>query len=303
MSGKTFWPIIFGLVIINCFTLAYFLTKNDAVPALGNGAKQGSEEIAVIGKEEITREQWMAELEERFGKETLEEMVNFKVVEALAEKHDIEISKEELDRELTIYKAVYNNHDNENLTNSEELREQIRYSILLEELLTKDVEISDKELQAYYNSNKELYSIEESFNLFHIVTKSKEDALKVIEELKGGSSFEALASEQSLDEFTANEGGELGFVSANNDYLPAQYIDEAKNLKKDEWSQPIESDLGFSVILLKEKLDGVQYSLEDVKKQIRRQIALEQMEGAVSVKPLWEEVGVTWFYGNETSKE
>ncbi|MDX7255023.1 hypothetical protein, partial [Klebsiella pneumoniae] len=89
----------------------YFLTKNDAVPALGTGAKQGSEEIAVIGKEEITREEWMAELEERFGKETLEEMVNFKVVEELAEKHDIEISKEELDRELTMYKAVYNNLD------------------------------------------------------------------------------------------------------------------------------------------------------------------------------------------------
>lgn len=303
MSGKALWPIIFGLVIINCFTLAYFLTKNDTVPALGTGAKQGSEEIAVIGKERITREEWMAELEERFGKETLEEMVNFKVVEELAQKHDIKISKEELERELTMYKSVYNNLDNENLTDSQELREQIRYSILLEELLTKDVEISDKELGAYYESNKELYSIDESFRLFHIVTKTKEDALKVIEELKGGSSFEALASEQSMDEFTANEGGELGFVSANSDYLPSQYIDEAKSLKKDEWSQPIESDLGFSVILLKEKLDGVQYTFEDVKKQIRRQIALEQMDGAVSVKPLWEEAGVTWFYGNETSEK
>ncbi|MDR0140435.1 peptidyl-prolyl cis-trans isomerase [Metabacillus idriensis] len=303
MSGKTVWPIIFGLVIINCFTLAYFLSKDDSMAAVVSGKNQESESIAVVGKKEITREDWMAELEERFGKETLEEMINFTVVEELAEKHSIKIPDKELDRELTIYKSMYNSLDNEHLTDTKELREQIRYSILLEELLTKDVEISDKELKAYYDSNKDLYSIEDSYHLFHIVTKTEEDALKVIEELKGGSSFEALASEKSIDEFTANEGGELGFVSENNDYLPSQYVVEAEKLKVDEWSKPIKSDLGYSVLLLKEKLDGVQYSYEDVKNQMRRQIALEQMESAVSVKPLWEEAGVTWFYGDNASKE
>lgn len=303
MSGKTVWPIIFGLVIINCFTLAYFLSKDDSMAAVVSGENQESESIAVVGKKEITREDWMAELEERFGKETLEEMINFTVVEELAKKHSIKIPDKELDRELTIYKSMYNSLDNEHLTDTKELREQIRYSILLEELLTKDVEISDKELKAYYDSNKDLYSIEDSYHLFHIVTKTEEDALKVIEELKGGSSFEALASEKSIDEFTANEGGELGFVSKNNDYLPSEYVVEAEKLKVDEWSKPIKSDLGYSVLLLKEKLDGVQYSYEDVKNQMRRQIALEQMESAVSVKPLWEEAGVTWFYGDNTSKE
>ncbi|MGM0924620.1 MAG: peptidyl-prolyl cis-trans isomerase [Bacillota bacterium] len=302
MNGKTVWPIIFGLVIINCFTLAYFLSKDDSIAAVVSG-NQKSESIAVVGKKEITREDWMAELEERFGKETLEEMINFTVVKELAEKHSIKIPEEELERELAMYKSMYNSLDNEKLTDTKELREQIRYSILLEELLTKDVEISDKELKAYYDSNKELYSIEDSYHLFHIVTETEEDALKVIEELKGGSSFEALAAEKSIDEFTANEGGELGFVSAKNDYLPSQYVDEAEKLKIDEWSQPIKSDLGYSVLLLKEKLNGVQYSYKDVKNQMRRQIALEQMESAVSVKPLWEEAGVTWFYGDDTSKE
>ncbi|USK33976.1 peptidyl-prolyl cis-trans isomerase [Bacillus sp. F19] len=303
MNGKTVWSIIFGLVIINCFTLAYFLSKDDSIAAVVSG-NQKSESIAVVGKKEITREDWMAELEERFGKETLEEMINFTVVEELAEKHSIKIPEEELERELTMYKSMYNSLDNEQqLTDTKELREQIRYSILLEELLTKDVEISDKELKAYYDSNKELYSIEDSYHLFHIVTETEEDALKVIEELKGGSSFEALAAEKSIDEFTANEGGELGFVSADIDYLPSKYVDEAEKLKIDEWSQPIKSDLGYSVLLLKEKLNGVHYSYEDVKNQMRRQIALEQMESAVSVKPLWEEAGVTWFYGDDTSKE
>ncbi|WP_411334269.1 peptidyl-prolyl cis-trans isomerase [Metabacillus indicus] len=302
MNRKAVWLIIFGLVIINCFTLAYFLTKDDSIAAIGPASNGSSESIASVGDKEITREQWMAELEDRFGRETLEEMINFTVVEELAEKHDIRIPDEELERELTMYKSMYNSLDNEQLSEDGELREQIRYSMLLEELLTKDVEIPEKELKAYYESNQDLYSIKDTYHLFHIVTKTEAEAKKVIEELEGGSSFEALAAEKSIDEFSANEGGDLGYVSSENDYLPAQYIEEAEMLKKDKWSKPIKSESGYSVILLKEKVNGVQYSFEEAKNQIRRQIALEQMESAVSVKPLWEEAGVTWFYGSGTSE-
>lgn len=302
MNRKAVWLIIFGLVIINCFTLAYFLTKDDSIAAIGPASNGSSESIASVGDKEITREQWMAELEDRFGRETLEEMINFTVVEELAEKHDIRIPDEELERELTMYKSMYNSLDNEQLSEDGELREQIRYSMLLEELLTKDVEIPEKELKAYYESNQDLYSIKDTYHLFHIVTKTEAEAKKVIEELEGGSSFEALAAEKSIDEFSANEGGDLGYVSSENDYLPAQYIEEAEMLKKDKWSKPIKSENGYSVILLKEKVNGVQYSFEEAKNQIRRQIALEQMESAVSVKPLWEEAGVTWFYGSGTSE-
>ncbi|MEK3806577.1 peptidyl-prolyl cis-trans isomerase [Bacillus sp. FSL H8-0547] len=300
MNRKAVWLIIFGLVIINCFTLAYFLTKDDSIAATGPASKGSSESIASVGDKEITREQWMAELEDRFGRETLEEMINFTVVEELSEKHDIKIPDEELERELTMYKSMYNSLDNEQLSEDGELREQIRYSMLLEELLTKDAEIPEKELKAYYESNQDLYSIRDTYHLFHIVTKTEAEAKKVIEELEGGSSFEALAAEKSIDEFSANEGGDLGYVSSENDYLPAQYIEEAEKLKKDKWSEPIKSENGYSVILLKEKVNGVQYSFEEAKNQIRRQIALEQMESAVSVKPLWEEAGVTWFYGSDT---
>lgn len=302
MNRKAVWLIIFGLVIINCFTLAYFLTKDDSIAAIGPASNGSSESIASVGDKEITREQWMAELEDRFGRETLEEMINFTVVEELAEKHDIRIPDEELERELTMYKSMYNSLDNEHLSEDGELREQIRYSMLLEELLTKDVEIPEKELKAYYESNQDLYSIKDTYHLFHIVTKTEAEAKKVIEELEGGSSFEALAAEKSIDEFSANEGGDLGYVSSENDYLPVQYIEEAEKLKKDKWSNPIKSENGYSVILLKEKVNGVQYSFEEAKNQIRRQIALEQMESAVSVKPLWEEAGVTWFYGSGTSE-
>ncbi|KKI91578.1 peptidylprolyl isomerase [Bacillus sp. SA1-12] len=301
VSGKTLWSIIFGLVIINCFTVGYFLSKNQGVIPVSN-VPQTSETIATIGDTSITRDQWMAELEARYGKETLKELINIQVVEELAKKYDISVSNEVIDRELAVYKSMYNSLDKEQFGNEENWRDQIRYSILLEEILTRDVSVSEKEMNDFYENNKDLYNIDESYHLSHIIVKTENEANQIIEELNGGSSFEALALEKSIDEFTANSGGDIGFISRNNEYVPASYLEAAPNLDEGEWSEPIQVDTGYAVLFLHEKFEGKIYSYEDVKGQIRRQIALEQMEGTVSVDPLWEELGVTWFYGEKSEK-
>jgi foldase protein PrsA len=298
LSSKTLWSIIFCLVIINCLTVGFLFSKErGVVPISGNS--ELDETIATIGDTTITREQWMAELESRFGKDTLKELVNIEVVEELAKKYNITVSDDVIDRELAVYKSMYNPLDEEQTGNEENWKQQIRYSILLEELLTRDVSIPEKDIKAFYKNNKDLYNIAESYHLSHIIVKTEEEAKKLLEELDGGSSFEALALEKSIDEFTANSGGDIGFVSKDNEYVPNTYIEAAKQMSTGEWSKPIQVDTGYAVIFLHEKLDGQTYSYEEVKDQIRRQIALEQMEGSVTVEPLWDEIGVTWFYGNE----
>ncbi len=292
------WSIIFGLVIINCLTIAYFVSeKTEAIPVVSGEITD--ETIATVGDGKITREQWMAELENRYGKDTLKELINIQVVEELAEKYDIKVSDEVIKRELAVYKSMYNSLDEEQFGNEENWEEQIRYSILLEELLTRDVSVAEEDIQKFYEDNKDLYDIDESYHLSHIVVKTEKEAKAIIEELEGGSSFEALALEASTDEFTANSGGDLGFVSKNDTYVPKSYLEVASQVKEGEWSGPVEVDTGYAVLLLHEKMEGQSFGYDDVKDQIRRQIALEQMEGTVSVEPLWDEIGVTWFYGEE----
>jgi foldase protein PrsA len=290
LNGKTLWSIIFCLVIINCFTVGYILSKErNVIPVSSND--QTSETIATIGETSITRDQWMAELESRFGKDTLKELINNRVVEELADKYKITVSDEVIERELAVYKSMYNSLDEGTW------RDQIRYSILLEEILTRDVSIPEKELKAFYDANKDLYNIDESYHLSHIIVKTENEADLIVEELNGGSSFEALALEKSLDEFTANSGGDIGFVSSDNEFISSEYLEIAPKLSEGEWSKPFKVETGYAVILLHERLEGKSYSYEDVKGQIRRQIALEQMDGSVTVEPLWEELNVTWFYG------
>jgi len=59
----------------------------------------GSETIAKIGDEEISRADWMEKLESLYGKETLKGMVNEEVVRQAAKKHHISITEKEFDNQ------------------------------------------------------------------------------------------------------------------------------------------------------------------------------------------------------------
>lgn len=299
MNQKILWSIIAALVITNCLSIVYFTAakpEEKTVKASKAVVASGEEEVvATIGDITITRQQWLNELEGRYGKQILEEMIDEEVVRQMAEKHHITLSEDAIDRELTLIKTMYNTIDNEKI-NDEHWKEQIELSILLEELLTKDAVISEEEMKHFYKENKHLYEIPKSYHLSHIVVKTKETAEQVRDELKNGSSFSALAMEKSIDEFSANRGGELGYVNADNGYAPDAYLEVAENLNPNEWSEPIQVEDGYAVVILHEVIDEVTYSYEDVKDQIKRQIAIDQMNGTISVEPFWKELDVKWFF-------
>ncbi|MFT4416002.1 peptidyl-prolyl cis-trans isomerase [Fredinandcohnia humi] len=300
MNKKIMWSIIVTLVITNCLSIVFFMKKDNTDSQVMEAstpvvASEEEEIVATIGKMGITRQQWLNELETRYGKQILEDMIDEEVVRQMAKKHNISISKDVIEREITLIKTMYNSIDNENI-DDEQWREQIELSLLLEELLTKDAVISEEEMKRYFEENKSLYEIPKTYHISHIVVDSKEAAQQVSSELENGSSFTALAMEKSIDEFSANRGGELGYVNPENGYVPESYLEAAEQLTPNEWSQPIQVDEGYAIIILHEVIDAVTYSYDDVKDQIKRQIAIDQMNGTITVQPFWKELGVKWFY-------
>ncbi|MCY7962843.1 peptidyl-prolyl cis-trans isomerase [Bacillus inaquosorum] len=297
MKSRTIWTVILGALLVCCIAVAYTLTKSQA------GASPSGESIATIGGKSVTREEWLKEMEDQYGKSTLEDMINVRVVEQLAKKNDIKVSKSEIDREFLLIKAVNNSFYEDEHTTEKEWKDQIRYNILLEELLTRDIDISNSEMKSFYNKNKELYQFDDSYRIRHIVVKDEEEAREVLKELEGGSSFEAVAAERSTDRYTSPYGGDLGFVTEASDNIPSAYIEEAKTLNEDEWSEePIKVSNGYAVIQLKEKLKARTFSYAEVKDQIRRQIAMDQLGDKATVKTLWKEADVSWFYGEKSTK-
>ncbi len=202
-------------------------------------------------------------------------------------------------REYRILQTTYSSPSENKKTTEKKWKEHIRNSLLQEEILTRDVKVSEKEMKAYYEANKELFNIPPAYHLSHIIVKSSEEAEKTIKELSQGSSFSTLAMEKSIEEFSANEGGDIGYIMEGEERFPIEYLQAAKQLKEGAWSEPIKVDQGYAIVKLEKEIKGKKYSYEDVKQQIRREIALEQMKTSASSTTFWKEAKVEWFYGDK----
>lgn len=289
LEKKQLWLIIAALAIVNIVTVVYFMTR----PGWG----MEKETVATVGNQKINRQEWLNELEERYGKDTLRDLVDKKVIENMADQYDIKIPKKSLERELTLYKTLYG-AEGQHL-NDKAFKEEVKTNLMLEELLTKDAVISEKDIQRYYNENESLFDIPASYHLSQIIVSTLADAERTLKELEGGSSFSALAMERSLDEFSSNQGGDIGFVSEENERLEPSILKEAQDMQEGTWSGPIKLEKGYAILFLHEKMAGKKYTFSEVKDQIRRQLAIEQMDTPVSARAFWNEADVTWFYGNK----
>lgn len=295
MRRKQLWLVTASLIILNCITVVFFLSK-------ASGASTKGEVVASVGKSSISRNAWIAELEARYGKDVLKDMIDQQVIKEMAEKYKIKIADQDVEREFRMQQTTYKPSTKDKIADEKKWKEQIRNSLLLEEILTKDVVISDKELKSYYDKNKQIFNVPTAYHLSHIIVKTKNEAKKALKELAQGSSFSALAMERSIEEFSANEGGDIGYISREDEQYPSSYIQNAEKMKVGTYSEPIKVEEGYAVLKLEGKIKGKEYSYKNVKEQIRRQIALEQMKTPVSARTFWDEAKVEWFYGTKGAK-
>ncbi|WP_147535895.1 peptidyl-prolyl cis-trans isomerase [Bacillus marasmi] len=287
MKKQHFLIIIACLVVFNIATIAYFLYRST----------DSGESVASIGKEDITRQEWLNEMEARYGESVLKDLVDQKVIKQIAQKYNITVSDKEVERELLFVRTT--SYMENQQKNKEKLKEQIKLNLLLEEILTKDVAIPNKDLMNYYEGNKKQFSIPNAYHLSQIIVKTKKEALRTIQELEQDSSFEVLAMEKSIDDFSANQGGDIGFVSENEERVSPDILVKIKKLSPGKWTEPIKTEEGYAIFLLKEKISERNYDFKEVKNQIRRQLALEQMGMRLNADVFWDEAKVEWFYGNK----
>jgi len=89
----------------------------------------------------------------------------------------------------------------------------------------------------------------EHIHLFHILLDSEEEAQQVLERLKAGEDFSALAKELSKDEDTKDKGGELGwFPEGEVESLYGTDVEEAVfGLQAGQLSEVVKSYKGYHV--------------------------------------------------------
>ena len=145
-------------------------------------------------------------------------------------------------------------------------------------------QVTDAVVDARYNEMKAKYDAEiakappqREVRASHILVKTEEEAKAIIEQLKGGGDFAAIAKEKSIDTASGKNGGDLSWFTA--EIMVKEFADAAFALKKGEITQtPVKSQFGFHVIRLDDERTKAAPPFETSKDEIRVRLMEEYRE-------------------------
>jgi len=131
--------------------------------------------------------------------------------------------------------------------------------------------ITDAAVQAEYQKDYANKPGPEQVDARHILVKTQAEAEAIIERLNHGADFSKLAIKDSIDPGAKN-GGELGWFS-QNEMVPA-FANAAFALQPGQYTKtPVQTQFGWHVILCEGKRTAPPQSFDEVKDQIRQNLA------------------------------
>lgn len=262
---------------------------------------QTEEIVARVNGVEITLSQFMESLEEQFGAVVLQHLIRQELLAQKQAETGITVSDE-------YFAEVYANFVNqiggpEYLTyflmqygiTEEQLKEELRETVLLNELALAEIEVDPEEVAAWFEENRFRYDRQESVTASHILVDIQEEAEALLAELQAGADFATLAEEHSLDPATALRGGHLGQVTRGVTVEP--FENTAFSLGVGEMGI-VETEFGWHIVLVTGRTEAQPAVLEeiyaDVERDYKRTLApsaaeyLRQLEGAAEIEILRE---------------
>jgi peptidyl-prolyl cis-trans isomerase C len=180
---------------------------------------------------------------------------------------------EELINKKLVSEAGYK----QNLQNSPEAKEMLKRAeedIVSQVYINKAVEpkLTEDAIKRQYAEYVKTFKGEEEVRARHILVKTKPEAEALIKQINGGADFVKLASEQKIDTAAAQNGGDLGYFTA--DAMVEPFSKAAFAMKPGEVSKtPVETQFGFHVIKVEDHRKQPQPTLEQVEQQMRGQAA------------------------------
>jgi foldase protein PrsA len=218
----------------------------------------------------------------------LEKMINDEVIKRYMEKEKIQITDEEVQKEYEQYKESigkdqdFNDFLKANNMDEEFVKEEVirsgLYAKKFQEKVIGDTKLDDEKLKKHYDENSSVYNIEQVRARHILIKQDEKDAEKkakeILEKLKAGEDFAALAKEFSKDPGSAAKGGDLGFFPKG--VMVPEFEQAAFTLKPGEISELVKTQFGYHIIKVEEKKNEV-IKFEDVKEEIKSKLTDESI--------------------------
>jgi peptidyl-prolyl cis-trans isomerase C len=174
------------------------------------------------------------------------------------------------------------------------LRQQIRRSLLIEQVLESDVEaksaVSPAEVQAYYEKNSTRFEQPESFTFQTISVvpplkptpeqareagKKAQDALRQAKATKNYQEFGLLAEKISEDDFRVNMGDHK---TVGRDKLPPQVVKALLGMQSGQISGVIQIESAYTIVRLNAHTLGRKQPLAEVKADLTTELQKRKYE-------------------------
>jgi len=161
--------------------------------------------------------------------------------------------------------------------------EEFKKLTLVSEVFEKEImakaKVSDQDVKDYYEKNKDDFVVAREIRASHILVKTEEEARKVLERLKKGEKFDAVAKAVSIDTASAKNGGDLGFFKKGQ--MVPEFEQAAAMLKVGETtSAPVKTSFGFHIIKVTDKKTGDPVEFENVRDMISQKLSGEKQKEA-----------------------
>jgi foldase protein PrsA len=288
------WPLVLLALFAVLILTPGCMSDPDPVPvptvSIPTETITKDEIIAQVGNVDIHRQQLVDRLLSAYGTQTLRGLMLSEAVKEEAKSVGITVTDDELTQELHLMSQGYEDEQqfykamDEQLNMSrEEVLEDARYRLLLEKLSIHDVNVTQSEIDLYLEQHRDEFEPRKQYRIAHIVVENKEDANQIVSQLAGGTDFGTLALSHSLDEFTADEAGDLGWIEDQDPFEAPEVLQAAASMQVGEVAGPIQTEQGYEIVQLNGRKEMGSKTNEEIRMEVWRQLALGK---AVSMKDL-----------------
>ncbi len=238
-------------------------------PFEGKDVQPGNPVVAKVGGSEITRvdvfnfiQQMPPQMQQASPQQVypmaLEQVINNRLIQLEADKVGYETSD--------AYKAQL-----------EEAKSMINRKLYLQEKMAAS--INEEKMKKLYEEKVAQVPDAEERRARHILVETEDEAKKIIEELRGGASFEEMAKQHSKGPTGAN-GGDLGWF-AQGEMVPEFSEVAFKTSPGTLVETPVKTQFGYHVIRVEESRMRAKPTYEQMENLLMAEIQREALTGLV----------------------
>ncbi len=164
------------------------------------------------------------------------------------------------------------------LSKSELAFKELIYTTYLQNFIKKN-DVTENDIKKAYENYKNNFN-ELDYKASHILVTSKNEAKKIIKDLKEGADFSNLAKTMSIDEESKTIGGDLGWFNAED--MVESFSNALKKLVvKEITGHPVQSQFGWHVIKLNQVRKKSAPPLSEKEEEIKLTLQKEKLKSHI----------------------